>query len=183
MTDLTRETGAARGGPIPFAERFAASDVFRDLFREGMGLVEETAAYLDGDGRAHSRTLSRAASLAYATESMRLTTRLMQMASWLLLQRAVNEGEITQAEANSERNRVRLDDAATRRAAEWNDLPAPLRDLIDRSFRLQDRIRHLAGAISAPAEIRRPVASPVSRHMDLLADAFGRGAAPRSADA
>jgi hypothetical protein len=37
----------------------------------------------------------REASFLYATESMRLTTRLMQLASWLLLQRAVNEGEIT----------------------------------------------------------------------------------------
>ena len=29
------------------------------------------------------------ASVLYAAESMRLTTRLMQMASWLLLQRAI----------------------------------------------------------------------------------------------
>ena len=60
-----------------------------------MTLVEEAASYLDGPGREESRDLPRPAAVAYSTESMRLTTRLMQVASWLLLQRAVNEGELT----------------------------------------------------------------------------------------
>ncbi len=69
--------------------RFTASEQFDKVFREGMGLVEETANYLDGPGRADARTLDRNGAVAYATESMRLTTRLMQLASWLLLQRAI----------------------------------------------------------------------------------------------
>ena len=73
-----------------------------------MTLVEEAAAYLDGPGREESRALPRPAALAYSTESMRLTTRLMQVASWLLLQRAVNEGELTPSEARAERVRVKL---------------------------------------------------------------------------
>ncbi len=86
-------------GPIVFGPRLAGSEVFKALFREGMTLVEETATYLDGEGRTESRRLSRAGSLAYATESMRLTTRLMQLASWLLLQRAVNDGEMSTEQA------------------------------------------------------------------------------------
>ena len=39
---------------------------------------------------------------------MRLTTRLMQLASWLLLHRAVNEGEMTLAQASKEKKKVRL---------------------------------------------------------------------------
>jgi regulator of CtrA degradation len=39
---------------------------------------------------------------------MRLTTRLMQVASWLLLQRAVNEGELTWSQAHADRLRVKL---------------------------------------------------------------------------
>ena len=93
---------------VSFANRLATSESFKSLFREGMALVEETAAYLDGDGREEAKRLSRLAALAYATESMRLTTRLMQMASWLLLQRAVNEGELTQGEAATEKRKVRL---------------------------------------------------------------------------
>ena len=70
-----------------------------------MALVEETAAYLDGPGRQESKKLERSAALAYATESMRLTTRLMQLASWLLLHRAVKEGEMSLAQANKEKPR------------------------------------------------------------------------------
>src|SRR5471030_68512 len=78
---------------VQFSERLTNSAAFGTLFREGMDLVEETAAYLDGAGRAEAKALERAVSLTYATESMRLTTRLMQLASWLLLHRAVKEGD------------------------------------------------------------------------------------------
>src|ERR1700692_1526434 len=94
--------------PVLFGARLAASQNFSQLFRDGMKLVEETAAYLDGPGRQDSRKLDRSASLRYATESMRLTTRLMQLASWLLLHRAVNEGEMSLAQANKERAKVKL---------------------------------------------------------------------------
>ena len=80
--------GFADPGVLSFASRHAGSEGFKALFKEGMGLVEAAASYLDGPGRQQSRALSRPVALAYATESMRLTTRLMQMASWLLLRRA-----------------------------------------------------------------------------------------------
>ena len=76
---------------VNFGDTYVNSEAFRVLFREGMTMVEEAAAYLDGDGREESRLLSRDSTLSYASESMRLTTRLMQIASWLLVQRAVSE--------------------------------------------------------------------------------------------
>ena len=93
---------------VPFGEKLAGSESFKGLFKEGMTLVEEAAAYLDGPGRKEAKLLARSDALAYASESMRLTTRLMQLASWLLLQRAVNEGELTQKEAAAEKHRVKL---------------------------------------------------------------------------
>src|SRR5262245_61118257 len=96
MKTASVETAEA---PVKFGARLANSDAFKGMFREGMALVEETATYLDGPGRRESQVLSRATALAYATESMRLTTRLMQLASWLLLQRAVNEGDLTADQA------------------------------------------------------------------------------------
>src|SRR6202795_4529786 len=93
---------------VSFSERLANSQVFATLFRDGMALVEETASYLDGPGRQESKKLERGAALAYATESMRLTTRLMQLASWLLLHRAVKEGEMSLAQANKEKAKVKL---------------------------------------------------------------------------
>ena len=85
---------------------FARSELFDRTFREGMELVEETAAYLDGEGRRDSKMLSRAAALAYAAESMKLTTRLMQIASWLLVQRAVREDDMSPETACEPRYRL-----------------------------------------------------------------------------
>ena len=162
----------ARNMPISFAHHVASSDVFKSLFRDGMALVEETAAYLDGDGRADAKSLPRNAALSYASESMRLTTRLMQIASWLLLQRAVNEGEMTQAEALSDKKRTCVawqgtpsDDTAA--------LPAALQTLIESSLRLQERLIHLDTLISEgePAAFM-PVANPLEGQMSLLRAAF-----------
>src|SRR6202030_4651968 len=94
--------------PVSFGAKLAGSQSFAGLFRDGMALVEETAAYLDGPGRKESKKLERSAALAYATEKMRLTTRLMQLASWLLLHRAVKEGEMSLAQANKEKAKVKL---------------------------------------------------------------------------
>jgi regulator of CtrA degradation len=141
-----RDRGAAGLPPpaVAFVYRLAASPAFQDLFREGMALVEEAAAYLDGPGRSESRALARPASLAYATESMRLTTRLMQVASWLLLQRAVNEGELTRTQALTERHRVKLSRQDLGCVLEvFELLPPTFRGLSLRSLRLQERVIHL----------------------------------------
>lgn len=164
-----------RGETIDFAQRFAGSETFRTLFREGMQLVEETASYLDGPGRTESRGLSRAASLIYATESMRLTTRLMQLASWLLLQRAVNEGEMTQEQAGLEKSKVRIDGPSSNRSGPgWDEVPETLRTLVERSRRLQDRIRRLDEAIYAENETVEAAPNPVADQLGLLSRAFER---------
>ena len=97
---------------IKLAERRVFSQSFKPLYQEGMGLVEQAAEYLDGKGRAEAKKLSRLAATLYAAESMRLTTRLMQVASWLLLQRAANSGEMTRDQVASEKSKVRLDTAS-----------------------------------------------------------------------
>src|ERR1700682_3712913 len=118
--------------PGSFGARLAASQSFSTLFREGMKLVEETASYLGGAGRKESKKLDRSSSLCYATESMRLTTRLMQLASWLLLHRAVNEGEMSLAQANNEKTKVKLAAGDPRDEATLALLPKTLRELIGR---------------------------------------------------
>ena len=159
---------------IRFVDRLAGSDTFKTLFQEGMALVEETASYLDTDGREESKDLSRAGSLAYATESMRLTTRLMQLASWLLLQRAVNEGEMTAEQAVQEKNKVRIDAV---RSAEgqrgWDELPERLKTLIEGSLNLQRRIVHLDKALSGDAEPVEDSDNPIAKQLDALSSAFG----------
>jgi regulator of CtrA degradation len=160
---------------VSFASKLANSESFKSLFREGMSLVEETASYLDGAGRDEAKALPRLAALAYATESMRLTTRLMQLASWLLLQRAVNEGELTQSEAADEKRKVRLAEQLTTTSEEaMAKLPARLIELVDKSTRLQARILHLDRLIYQPERRSRSMPGPrtIETQLDLLRAAF-----------
>ena len=167
--------GPDSNGPVAFAERLAASHAFGVLFRQGMALVEETATYLDGDGRLAAKLLPRTAALCYATESMRLTTRLMQVASWLLLHRAVNEGEMSLAHARKEKARVKVTASGPRDDDMIRLLPPALQELIARSVRIQDRVSRLDATMhdaGAP-----PAANPVERQLGLLQAAFGGGPA------
>lgn len=172
------ERSVSEQRPVSFGAWLANSQVFGDLFRDGMALVEETATYLDGPGREESKKLSRSAALAYATESMRLTTRLMQLASWLLLHRAVKEGEMSLAQASKEKSKVKLSAVETIDPANLELLPATLRALVDRAQKLQGRVRRLDSTIhTLPPQNETPLApNPVERQMGLLKAAFGSNA-------
>jgi len=173
------ELGVIGGGPAAGLWRanvvldFARSELFDRTFQEGMELVEETAAYLDGPGRQESKRLTRQGALAYAAESMRLTTRLMQVASWLLVQRAVREGDMEAALACDARYRVAPE--APMMEAEGEDvvgLPAGLIDLLDRSARLYERVMHLDKRMYLDApEDEAP--HPVLSQYEKLQAAFG----------
>lgn len=161
--------------PLSFGAPFVKSPAFKELFREGMTLVEQTAAYLDGAGRTHSNRLTRNGALAYASESMRLTTRLMQIASWLLVQRAVSEGEITPAQAQREKDRVRLVPQEGATDAHFATLPEEIRDLIALSLRLHARIMHLDRLIAGKSEPAPLHSSPVALQQGLLRRVFEIG--------
>lgn len=153
---------------------FARSELFDRTFQEGMDLVEETAGYLDGSGRQESKALSRNAALAYAGESMRLTTRLMQVASWLLVQRAVREGDMAPEAACDDRYRLGAEDICRNGGETTEDLPAGLLLLLDRSERLYERVRHLDRRMYVEQGAAAEAPNPVMNHMDRLQAAFGR---------
>jgi regulator of CtrA degradation len=158
--------------------QFTRSELFARTFREGMDMVEEAAAYLDGPGRADAKQLPRQDALTYASQSMRLTTRLMQVASWLLVQRALKEGDMTLAEARAEKYRL-VGEEKTEGDLSFSDLakdayalPGRLLDLMARSESIYERIvrldRSLYGTIAA--QTGNTVADQISR----LEKAFGR---------
>ena len=163
---------------ISFGERFQASEQFDVVFKEGMGLVERAANYLEGAGRAEAKGLSSAATILYSSESMRLTTRLLDLASWLLIRRACKEGELTEAQAKRKRGRVKLQNPGrASHVAGYNELPGGLRGLIEESDALNDRIIRLDSAMNINVEqvTSEPlVANPVGIQMERLRIAFGR---------
>lgn len=152
---------------------FRSSALFEHTFDEGMALVEECARYLDGRGRDESKALPRKTALLYAGESMRVTTRLMQAASWLLIQRAVQEGDMSAEDAASDRYRLGARETCLGRRAEGVDeLPKKLVDLLERSDSLYRRIARLDDIL-----FRVPQAGAgVKTHMAKLRAAFGQAA-------
>jgi regulator of CtrA degradation len=109
---------------------------------------------------------------------MRLTTRLMQLASWLLIRRAVSEGELTPEQAIEEQRKIKLPVTGSEQPArELNQLPARLRELIEQSVKLQERVIRLdqmLGQDAPPpgAEVDHPLKTQLTR----LRAAFGREA-------
>lgn len=162
---------------VRLAEKRIFSERFKPLYSDGMKLVEEAAAYLDGDGRGEAKRLSRIAATLYAAESMRLTTRLMQIASWLLLQRAANSGEMTRAQVAEEKAKVQLETpSASRSTQSWEELPAKFIDIVDRSLQMQAMVRRFDEELYPKAgdeQATLPKRNGVNDQMTLLKAAFG----------
>ena len=155
---------------VNFFTKFTSSEQFEKVFREGMSLVEETANYLDGPGRLDARVLERHGAIAYATESMRLTTRLMQLASWLLLQRAIGAGELTVEDVSKANQRISLKDIGKcHDLAGAEELPNARKALVERSLTLHQRIQKLDSMISAQTTSAPAAPSPVNDQIDRLA--------------
>ena len=152
-------------------QAFTDSVMFDKTFDEGMALVEETARYLDGKGREEARVLPRKAAMLYAGESMRVTTRLMQAASWLLVQRAVRDGDMERADALNERYRLGSREICLGSSAEdVSPLPEELKDLLIRSDSLYRRIARLDEILFT--EERGPIAG-VRAQLSRLERVFG----------
>lgn len=158
-------------GKTDNAEAFTDSIMFDKTFDEGMALVEETARYLDGKGREESRVLPRKAAMLYAGESMRVTTRLMQAASWLLVQRAVRDGDMARADALNERYRLGSREICLGACAEdISPLPEELKDLLERSDSLYRRLARLDAVLFGEDAVP-PLGA--RGQLDVLAQAFG----------
>jgi regulator of CtrA degradation len=98
----------------------------------------------------------------------------MQLASWLLLHRAVKEGEMSLAQANTEKSKVKLSAADSHDPGNVELLPVSLRELIVRSQALQSKVRRLDNTIhNRVASDHVPAINPVERQLGLLKAAFG----------
>lgn len=168
---------ADKGVTVFFGEHFAQSEQFDTIFQEGMALVERTADYLDGDGRTAFRGLKPPISVVYATESMRLTTRLLELASWLLVQRGLRDGEISREEALKKCEQLKLRTFGRPQSIKhFSHLPEGLQALIHESVGLMDRIVLIDEGMRARDVEPEACANPVSSQLAALKAAFvGRG--------
>ncbi len=119
-----------------------------------MALLIEARNYVAYRQSGDVKDMEGGARLLVSQETMRITCRLTQAMAWLLCQRAVETGELTDEEALHERFAIGGETVCF--DEQWSDddrLPAPVRDLLARTHalysqvhRLDDMIRNTKGA-------------------------------------
>ncbi|HWK43989.1 MAG TPA: DUF1465 family protein [Stellaceae bacterium] len=117
---------------------------FNRTYDEAMDLLVEARNYVAVGDLRKGRSASSTERLMQCCETMRLTTRLTHVMAWLLAQRAVHAGEITVAEAASEK--FSLGGEATCLKEVDPALMPPdswLETLLERSKRLYERVARL----------------------------------------
>ena len=172
MRDAIQSNDPARDDWKRRVAEFASSEMFDRLFREGMSLVEEAASYLDGPGRIDSRKLNRELALVYAAESMEVTTRLMQAASWLVVQRAIREKDMSVEEASDEKYRIAK--PGEPHPVDRATMPGPLMSLVDRSRALYERVWRFDSTLYSATP--QPADNLVMKQIDRLRAAAEGGA-------
>ena len=81
-------------------------DLFDRLFDETIDLIEQTVDYLEASGKSDRASLPGSLLIPYTTETMRLSTQLMQSMAWLMVQKAVRMGELDLSEAGTPKHRL-----------------------------------------------------------------------------
>ena len=113
------------------------------LYTEAMLLADEARAYFER-ASAERDALDPIGRVVFSCESLKVTTRLMHILSWLLSQRAVEMGQIDIIEALMSTRRI--GEAADSDPATLDGLPAEAIALIEASRDLYARVARLDAA-------------------------------------
>jgi len=117
---------------------------FTRTFDEALQIIVEARDYMCDMETLQNHCLNTLPIAHYVYEANRVIVRLAEVMAWLMMQRAVQGGEISMEEALSEHNRLSRSKVCQDNAT--NDdpsLPAGLRSLLERSGRLYQRVERL----------------------------------------
>lgn len=129
------EPPAVKGDQAQLAPRLVDA-----LYSEALMLAAEARAYFDGAGRLERDSLPPPARVAFACESLRVTTRIMHIVAWLLTARAARSLGLDRL---VERSACRLGKAASSDEAVICQMPAEARRLIVASSELYERVKRV----------------------------------------
>ena len=122
-------------GPTRFFDR---------AYDETMALLLEARNYVAYQEAVDQRGLPPGTRLQISYESMRVTSRLTQVMAWMLAQKAVHAGEMTQAQAVGDDFAISGGRICSDPSGPDNpELPGGLRSLLERSHSLYMRITRL----------------------------------------
>lgn len=132
-----------QNGPAVAASDTAIS--FLDgTYREALALTREARDYVMHQERRDKAGLPPDQQLVASCESLRLTARLTQVVSWLLVQKAVQAGELDRSQAAAPELRLSGHAVCTvTEPAGRIEMPSRLGELLDRSLALYSRVERL----------------------------------------
>lgn len=141
------------------------------LYLESMVMADEARSYFDGASVGEDVMSNPLQRVAFACESLKVTTRLMHVIAWLLSQRAWQRGEIADVDLSEEK--YRLGRATETDPAISEAFPFAARSLIEASQELYGRVARLQDRMDAMlSTTAQPDASPARALMDRLYGAF-----------
>lgn len=98
------------------------------------GILHETHEYIKWQAPQDIKKMDEARANKVSTEAMRITVRLTQVITWLLLRRALLKGDVTEEEALSEDYQVLQGRGCLNDKSERDiDIPRRLRELLVKS--------------------------------------------------
>ena len=138
-----------------------ASRLVEGLYSEALLLADETRGYFDRRDAGDRGSLPPAERVLLACESLKASTRLMQVIGWLLMRKAEAAGEVPVADAADPRRR--LEDSPTVDADVITRMPDRARQLVLAGVDLHQRVARIDKSDTA-----EPPPSPVRALLDRL---------------
>jgi len=134
-------------------------------YQEATDLILAVARYLEGESEQFKETiLSVEKEVYYASESMRVSSCLMHIMSWFLVQKGVAAGEITKAEAAAPKFRLGAKDISIEKVDNRDgDLPEPFVKLMNSACKLYKQVARMDEMVYGSEEATNPVHEMFSR--------------------
>lgn len=122
--------------------------IFERTYQDTLSLLLKSEAFLKIYSQRPLEEKAPYFDLRINCEMTRVTARVSQVMTWLLAQKAAHAGEITFEEANAPRYRLDQDPFCLTDSipGQENDLPLPVKDLLEESLNLYRRVLNLSGS-------------------------------------
>ena len=111
------------------------------LYTQSLLLAEDVRDYFDEAGRVERASLAPLERVRLSCESLKITTRLMQIMGWLLTQRLVQAGKLD--EVNVSKSQRRLGIGPLTEQQTFSSMPVRARYLITMSITLHQQVERL----------------------------------------
>lgn len=128
-------------------------------YQEAMELTQEVASYLEAENeQPRDYSLAGSEDIYYASESMRISSCLMQVMSWFLVQKGVAAGEITKEQAKALKFRLGARDICLAKIdTSKGHLPKQFVKFLKKSRNLYRQVARMDQMVYGDREIVNPV--------------------------